>query len=197
MDFRLHEVHPALVHFPIALLPLSLGADFLGKMSDNRNLNQLGRQTIAPAAAAALFAGVSGMLAQEHVNLKSDTSMDALITHRNINIAATVGAGILAWRRLSMRPKETPSTRYLSAGFGLVAGLLYTGYLGGKLVYREGLGVEAADGVYKDPSVDYDHGDALDVARQTGKSLGTGVKHLAQELGEGKIAPTLNPRPSN
>lgn len=197
MDFRLHEVHPALVHFPITLLPLSLGADFLGKVSGSPGLSQLGRQTIAPAAAAALLAGVSGMLAQEHVNLKSDASMQSLITHRNINLAATVGAGILAWRRLSMNPKKKPSTRYLSAGLGLVAGLVYTASLGGKLVYRDGLGVEAADGIYQDPSVDYDHDDAVDVMRQTGKSFGTGVKHLAQELGEGKIAPALKPPPSN
>src|SRR5690554_3559095 len=131
MDFRLHEVHPALVHFPIALLPFSIAADAAGKLSGQPALSRLGRQTIAPAAASALLAGVSGLLAQEHVNLKSDASMRTLITHRNLNLVATVGAGIMAWRRLSMRPKETPSMGYFLGGMGLIAGLMYTAQLGG------------------------------------------------------------------
>jgi len=196
MDFRLHEIHPALVHFPIALLPFSIGADIVGKLSGQPALSRLGRQTIAPAAASALFSGISGLLAQEHVNLKSDAAMQTLITHRNINIMATVGTGLLAWRRLSMHPKERPGLRYLLGGMGLVAGMIYTAQLGGRLVYRDGVGVEAADGIFEDPSVDYAHDDPIDLMRQTGKSLGVGAKHLVQELGEGKFAPDLNPRAS-
>src|SRR5699024_9810311 len=117
-----------------------------------------------------------------------------LITHRNINLAATVGAGLMAWRRLRGGPKSKPSFRYLGAGVGLCAGMAYTAYLGGMVVYRHGMGVETADGIYKDPSVEYRHDNARDLLRQTGKSLKTGVKHLAQEVGQGEIAPSLQPR---
>src|SRR5699024_543158 len=108
MDIRLHEIHPALVHFPIALLPLSIGADLLGKLINKPRLTQLGRQTIVPAAISALAAGLAGMIAQEHVNLDSDETMRTLITHRNLNLAATLSAGVMAWRRLSSPPGSTP-----------------------------------------------------------------------------------------
>lgn len=194
MDFRLHEVHPALVHFPIALMPLSIGADLLGKLTGSPALTRLGRQTIVPAAASALAAGLAGMVAQEHVNLDSDQTRRMLITHRNLNLMATVGAGILAWRRMAYRPSETPSMRYLGMGMGLLAGLTYSAMLGGEVVYRHGVGVEPADGIYKDPSVDYAHDDPVDLLRQSGKSLGTGVKHLAQEISQGDILPSIQHR---
>jgi uncharacterized membrane protein len=191
MDFRLHEVHPALVHFPIALMPLSIGADLLGKVTGIPGLSRLGRQTIAPAAVSALAAGLAGLVAQEHVNLKDDAARQTLITHRNLNLVATVGAGLMAWRRLSLHPKSKPSFQYLGTGLGLLAGLSYTAYLGGELVYRHGAGIETADGIYEDPSVAYRHDHAGDLIRQGGKSLMTGTKHLVQELGKGEIAPTL------
>lgn len=194
MDFRLHEVHPALVHFPIALMPLSIGADLLGALTGSPAMTRLGRQTIIPAAASALAAGLAGMVAQEHVNLDSDQTRRTLITHRNLNLMATVSAGIMAWRRMSYRPNETPGAGYLGMGMGLLAGLTYSAMLGGKVVYRHGLGVENAGGIYKDPSVEYAHNDPIDLIRQTGKSLGTGVKHLAQELAQGDILPNIQQR---
>jgi uncharacterized membrane protein len=42
---RLQEVHPATVHAPITLLPLSLAADVLGRLTGNDGLLELGRRT--------------------------------------------------------------------------------------------------------------------------------------------------------
>jgi len=34
MPVRLHEVHPAIVHFPIAVLPLAIDADPVGQLTE-------------------------------------------------------------------------------------------------------------------------------------------------------------------
>ena len=44
MAIRLQEMHPALVHLPIALLPLAVGADVVGRMTDNEGLLSFGRK---------------------------------------------------------------------------------------------------------------------------------------------------------
>ena len=63
MAIRLQQMHPALVHFPIALLPLSIGADLLGCVTGSTSLHSFGQKAIGahlaacrqPAAAGAAF----------------------------------------------------------------------------------------------------------------------------------------------
>lgn len=45
MAMRLHELHPSLVHFPIALLPTSIGSDLVGTLTRSRRLLELGCAT--------------------------------------------------------------------------------------------------------------------------------------------------------
>lgn len=51
MAIRLHQMHPALVHLPITLLPLAVGADLLGRMSGDKSLLWFGQKAIGIAAA--------------------------------------------------------------------------------------------------------------------------------------------------
>ncbi|HWC55794.1 MAG TPA: DUF2231 domain-containing protein, partial [Sphingomicrobium sp.] len=67
MAMKLHELHPSLVHFPLALLPLSIGADLLGRVTGSESLLDLGRRTMPLAAAGGLVAGVAGLMAQTEV----------------------------------------------------------------------------------------------------------------------------------
>jgi uncharacterized membrane protein len=43
MAMRLQELHPSIVHFPIALLPTALAADALGPLSGSETLMEMGR----------------------------------------------------------------------------------------------------------------------------------------------------------
>lgn len=66
-----------------------------------------------------------------HAVVKGETQ-DMLMTHRNLNFAATVAATSMAlWRAQHKRPNAV----YLGAGIAGVGVLAYTAYLGGKLVY--------------------------------------------------------------
>ncbi len=50
MKMRLQEIHPSLVHYPLALLPLSIGADLIGRATGNKAPQDLARATMPLAA---------------------------------------------------------------------------------------------------------------------------------------------------
>lgn len=188
MAVRLQEVHPSLVHFPIALLPLTVAADVAGSLTGHRRLSWLGRWGMVASAAAAALAGVAGLIAQEEVNVEGP-SLDTLITHRNLNLAVLGLTTALAVRR---QAEEKAGPAYLGVAALALGTLFYSAYLGGKVVYEYGVGVAPAPGprggLWQGGGPPLTSPRALRAAAQ---DLGKGVKHLVQEVGQGKLVPSL------
>jgi len=67
MPVRLQEIHPSLVHLPMTLLPLAVGADALGRATGNQSLRDVGRWAMPLAAASAAVLALFGLIAQEEV----------------------------------------------------------------------------------------------------------------------------------
>ena len=179
MAIRLEQIHPSLVHLPIALLPLAVGADLVGAVLGNRSLLTCGRRAIAAAAA--------GLIAGEEVNVEG-ASRDKLMTHRNLNaIVTTIASGMAVWRARH----EVPTAGYFGAGIVGMAVLAYTAYLGGALVYESGVGVAPAHGVYRPgaPTLRTDQMGAFVGAAAT--DLVHGVQHMAEELRQGHFVPAI------
>lgn len=190
MAVRLQEVHPALVHLPIGLLPAAIGADLVGRVTGSPGALEAGRRAIGLAAAGAAISAVTGLIAQEEVSVDGKTQ-DMLITHRNLNLAATVVTGLMAtWRRRRLRP----SVAYLGLGLAGIAAVTYTAYLGGKMVYEYGVGVKPAGGLAKGDAPALSGGQLGATSRAAAADLVHGVSHLAQELGRGELAPSLTAR---
>jgi len=187
MAIRLQQMHPALVHLPVALLPLAVGADFLGRATSNRTLLSFGQKAICVAAIGALGAVASGLIAGEEVNVEGE-SREMLITHRNLNLVATLAATAMAIWRASHR---RPSTLYLGAGAAGIGIVAYTAYLGGKLVYDTGVGVEPAHGVYRADAPSLQAGQVRAFVKTAATDLVHGVQHMAQEVRKGQVVPTL------
>ena len=79
---RLHELHAAVGHFPLALLPASLGFDLAGRGSGSEPLLKAGR-TLAPwSAAGALVSAGAGLVARAGVKAEGEPH-PLLITHKN------------------------------------------------------------------------------------------------------------------
>jgi uncharacterized membrane protein len=187
MAIRLQEMHPALVHLPIALLPLAVGADVIGSLTDNESVLSFGPKAICIAAAGAVASAVTGLIAGEEVNVEG-ASQDMLITHRNLNFIATVVASSMALWRLNHRK---PSAAYLGVGAAGVGVLAYTAYLGGKLVYGVGVGVEPAHGVYRSDAPALKSGQVGSFVKTAGTDLVHGVQHMVQEVAKGRLVPTI------
>lgn len=187
MAIQLQEMHPALVHLPIALLPLAVSADVIGSLTDNDSLLSFGQKAIGVAAVGAIGSAVTGLIAGEEVNVEG-ASEDMLITHRNLNFIATlVATGMALWRFKHRKPNAA----YLGVGAVGVGVLAYTAYLGGKLVYNVGVGVEPAKGVYRKDAPALKSGQIGSFAKTAGTDLVHGVQHMAQEVAKGRLIPTL------
>lgn len=186
MAIRLHEMHPAIVHVPIAFLPVSVGADLLGQLA-GEPLYSFGRKAAIVAAAGAVGAGISGLIAGEEVNVEG-RSRDMLVTHRNLNfVAMLVVSGMALWRRR----RERPSSAYIALGVAACGVLGYTAYLGGKLVSHFGVGVLPAKGIYRPDAPELGKAPVTTFAKAAGTDLVHGVEHLVEEIAAGQIVPAL------
>jgi len=189
MAMRLSEVHPALVHFPIALLPVAVGADALGLMRGSRELHAVGRVGIVLAACSAALAGVFGFIAQETVELDRE-ARPILQTHRTLNV---VGLGVVTAMAIHRVARKRPSRGYLIAGLAAVATVSISAYLGGKLVYSHGLGVAKARGIDpSDPTV-FPKPERR-AAKEAIRDLGLGVAHAARDMAHGDLLPAFGRR---
>ncbi|HEY0877488.1 MAG TPA: DUF2231 domain-containing protein [Zeimonas sp.] len=186
MAIRLEEMHPTLVHLPIAVLPLAVAADWLGAIRDDDSLREVGRTAIRVAAAGAVAAAGTGLIAGEEVN--EGEAREILMTHRNLNAAVTVTTlGMASWRGRTARP----GALYLATGFAAVGLLGYTAYLGGKMVYANGVGVKPAGGVYRPGAPTMRAGQLRAFVAAALVDLFHGVRHMVQEVSSGKLVPYL------
>lgn len=183
---RTHELHPSLVHFPLTLVPTALLLDAIGDATDNEALMYAGKTLMPIAAATAAIAGLAGFVAQGAVRAEGHAH-DLLVTHRNLN-AALIGtaAGMAIARQRSTRP----ALGYLLLGAAGVAALGYTAYLGGKMVYAHGVGVEP-HGVDIEKSPELRPGTLGRAARESAHHIAEQARTSAQEVRAGEIAPAI------
>ncbi len=186
MAMRLSEMHPALVHFPLTLLPVAVGTDTIGAITRNRRLYEVGRWSIVGAALATAVAGVFGLVAQEAVDVDEE-GRSILKTHRSLNLGLF---GALAAMSIIRARRREPRLGYLIAGLGAFTVAVFSAYLGGKLVYDHGAGVVRTRGLgVTDEELTLRN--TVHAASQAARDLGRGVKHTAQDLKKGDIVPTL------
>lgn len=191
MSMRLQEVHPALVHYPLAFLPLAVGADLLGRATGSRPLREMGRLGVTLAAGSAALAAVAGLAAQQEVNVEEGSeAYDLLLTHRTINLTAVIGAtAMAAWRW----GRKEASPTYLALGLGALGMVGYSAYLGGKMVYEHGLGVAAADGIFEEahPVPEITRETAADAVRYAARDVADGARNAIRQMRQGEIVPAL------
>ena len=178
MSIRLYEVHPALSHFPVALLPTAIGADVVARLSDDHRLRDFAQIATPCAAGSALLSTVSGLISQEQVKFHGE-SYEMLHRHRNVNFAITAASTAMAAYRVT---NNRPGWGYLMGGIGVVAAVTYTGYLGSKMVYDEGVGVERADGIRLERSPEIRPNNLGEVVRAVGRDLKNGLRNSVRAL---------------
>lgn len=143
MPMRLHELHPSIIHAPLALLPAAAVVDVLAATSARRVrrrvLDQAGRRLWWFGVGSAAVAGLAGMAASQEIRLEDPRARDAMWLHGMGNtVILLASAGLATWRT---RHRATAATAGIGAA--AVGAALYTAWLGGSLVYTHGAGVEA------------------------------------------------------
>ncbi|MBC7698601.1 MAG: DUF2231 domain-containing protein [Bacteroidia bacterium] len=137
--------HPIVVHFPIALtiiaFLLSIAAYARRSHPISAQLAAAGHFTLWIAAIGATTAVLFGWLAYNSVN-HDDAGHAAMLLHRSWAVPTAIGLILLAsWDAWKYRVNELISVPMLFVLFLLSQSIAVTGWLGGEVVYRHGIGV--------------------------------------------------------
>ena len=135
-------IHPAIVHYPIALITLSVLADLFGYISGSESLQTVGWWALIGAAIAAALALVAGLfdMSREKIGVEAHKRVH---THMKVGFSLFAAIAVLTiWRWFIYTDQSYRlGWAYLVLAL-LVLGLtFFQGWLGGELVFTDGVGV--------------------------------------------------------
>lgn len=132
-------LHPILVHFPIALLVVSVGADAIGMLAAIPSLSHTGWWTMLAAAGGAVVTAAAGVLDMRRATLSDDVH-HRVHRHMKVGIVLVIAIlGLVFWRWRMQIAGGPVSMYYIDAGLLVVALTGVQAYLGGELVYTDGV----------------------------------------------------------
>src|SRR6266700_1637541 len=136
-----HPLHPMLVHFPIGLFLLSLLLDLASLAFPSvPNLVRDSFYAMLLGVITALMAAVPGFV--DYTDIRSDHPAKRTATaHLTLNLIVVALYGINLGVRSSSLVDPKIQTAPLILSFIAIALLSVSGYLGGRLVYDDGIGV--------------------------------------------------------
>ena len=136
-----HPLHPTLVHLPIGLFVLSLLFDLATLLTNAGNELVRGAfYTMVFGIVAALLAAIPGFV--DRADIRADhPAWKTATTHMWLNLAAVVLYLINALLRYGALDQNATPTLPLILSLAGVGLLSFSGYLGGTMVYNDGIAV--------------------------------------------------------
>ncbi len=156
---QIPPLHPIFVHFPVALLPVLITFDLLGRMTGNKSLGHAGYWSLLAATALAPFSALTGWLWLRNMGPMPGNLMTV---HQWLGTAIPVVLLPFAiWRYRIYSRSEVPSWRFLAAMSLVVVAITLQGHIGGMMTFGDSASIEA--NVIPQPSDDgrtHTHGSA-------------------------------------
>jgi uncharacterized membrane protein len=136
------NIHPLLVHFPIALLSLFFMLDLLGSVANKSNWRDAASWFLYGGAVFSALTVAAGLNAAGTVAHGGDVH-EIMENHEHLGIFVFLLASVLAvWRWLAKQQITGPAnTLQLLCSFILAVLLIFTADLGGLMVYNYGVAV--------------------------------------------------------
>jgi len=126
------KLHPILVNFTAALVPVSVASDLLGRFCKTESLRNTGWWTLFFATIITPFTAITGWLFW----MSDDNGVAGMTIHKWLGSGlAVLLFGLFFWRLNLHRKKQSPTMPYFIAGIIFVAALAYQGHLGGVQVF--------------------------------------------------------------
>ena len=138
-----HPIHPALVHFPIGLFILSLVFDVMSYISDGNGLGNLFRASFYSMILGfgmGILAGLAGFVDRSDIRL-DHPARKTVNLHMTLNLIALGLFGINLFLRTGNLDLSVTSLIPFALSIVGTGLLLVSGYLGGTMVYDDGIGV--------------------------------------------------------
>ena len=138
-------VHPIFVHFPIALLALSVAADLVAFFSNIESLRDTGWWSLLGAALGGGVAVLAGIFDMRRADLNDEVHA-RVHQHMKVGFALlTAIVGLTIWRwTIFQQPGVSVSAVYLDCAVLAMALAGFQGWLGGELVFTHGVSVGRA-----------------------------------------------------
>ena len=128
------EIHPILVNFTAALLPLALLSDVLGRVSRRRSLHNAGWWMTLYTAAITPLTAAAGWWWKHTAG--SDLPASLITVHQWLGTTiAVLFIVLVCWRWMIKRRGNVPGLAYLAVELVVVLALVYQGSLGGKMLF--------------------------------------------------------------
>jgi uncharacterized membrane protein len=140
-----HAVHPILIVFPLGLLATAVIFDVIHIVDGGATWATVSYWMIAAGILGGLAAAVPGLV--DFIAIPSGTRAKSIGAIHGIGNVVVLGLFAASWWLRRDAP-ASPSTIELGLSFAGVALALVTGWLGGELVERLGVGVD--DGAHLD-----------------------------------------------
>ncbi len=153
------NLHPLLVHFPIALLSLFFVLDFAGSLAGKSSWRHVAGWLLYCGTLLTGFTVTAGLMAANSV-AHGDDVHDIMEQHEHLGIAVLVLAVILVTWRLLAKPMivGAANTLYLLFAVILCGLLMLTADLGGLMVYGYGVAVKPVEQSHRDADALHEHG---------------------------------------
>lgn len=139
------NIHPLIVHFPVALAFAVVIFDLIGIFSRRPSFISAATKLSVFAALGGAAAVITGLIAEESVR-HSDAAHELLETHEALGFAFLGVMVIMAIFRLAVGKRLEERGVWIAVLLGLTAAAVVgTGaYIGGELVYRYHVGIGGA-----------------------------------------------------
>src|SRR5262249_14002738 len=135
------ELHPALIHFPIAFLIGAWTVDLVARLRRSEPLARVAAGLLVAGVASGILAAAAGTIAYFSVPAHTEAAHGQMTAHLAVAAAALVLFALVAVARWRHRARP-------ASGLSLVAGVAATGllvgaaFLGGRIVYQGGAGID-------------------------------------------------------
>lgn len=134
-------LHPMFVHFPIALLSMSVVADVWAYFADIQSLRDAAWWSLLGASGGGILAALAGVRDMHRAQMSEDVHHHV---HRHMHVGLTLLGVIVVlaiWRTFAYMGQTYVSGWYLCLAVAALLLAGYQGWLGGELVYRHGVSV--------------------------------------------------------
>ena len=140
------NIHPLLVHFPIALLISFFMVDFIGSVFKKENWRDLASGLLYLGTITALFAVIAGFIAADSV-AHAENVHAIMDRHKMLGLSVLSLAFVLSSWRLLAGGKIKGDINFLYLFLSAILSILITlgADMGGLMVYKYGVSVEAAE----------------------------------------------------
>ncbi len=137
------NLHPLLVHLPIALLTCSFLLDVMGILLKNQDLQKSGWWTLVCGMVGLIAAIVTGLQAKGSVYIDASAA-EHFQTHEQIGFFLAATYSMLCLWRIANRTNLPRKAEWAFVAIALlgVVGVWIGAWYGGELVYHFGIGVQ-------------------------------------------------------